>query len=545
MKSFLSRLGIYGYTPSHERAMLASILTGTPVLFIGNIGEAKTKAAEMFAKLLGEPFQKIAADKAQFEDMVGFPSPKSLAEGEVEYVRTRLSIWEKRFVLIDEISRCNPQMQNKFLEIVLDRQLMGLPTDIKWVWATMNPQDYPGSQPLDEALAGRMGYVLQVKRVVEQSDHVIEQVVASRSATQTPALSHWTSEARNYTNTVEPTLQEELREVMYRAGEIYTGLEDHWTMTISKYVASFGKTLESTAKLFLDGRRMVMIKNNILSNIAIQTVMNGHALNLLELKALCAEVLPLSIPWLATGISSNFDEQKFKAAHKIATAQLDSSDSLVYRIVTEQDRLRKVKLFLENRTSIPATEAASLIASIYDPVKVSGTADDLWQEKARVFALQLAFLQLAVTLKDVPGEVISIAARNYPISFDKHLSGDMRTSSCVRVTTSTYDEMQTIIALYREAMAYTDPVQIAAAYFAFQSERITCTPSDIHDRLAYAREALATMAAELQAFLPGKVTHVHSNGVIPALQDPLPQADPGSGELEESLGQSGQLAIVI
>jgi hypothetical protein len=526
MKSFLERLGIYGYAYVHERAMLASILTGTPVLFIGHIGEAKTKAAEMMAALLDEPFQKIAADKAQFEDMVGFPNPKSLMEGEVDYVKTKLSIWEKRFLLIDEISRCNPQTQNKLLEIVLDRQLMGLPTDIRWVWATMNPLDYPGSQPLDGALAGRMGYVIQVKKVIDQPDAIIERVVSSRNYAQTPALAHWTDDTREYRSAVTPELKLEMQELMFQAGQIFTGLDDHWTPIVSKYVTAWSVAFKnSTGQSDIDGRRMVMLRNNIIANIAIATVQYGHALSTMEIKEICAEVLPLSIPWLATGISETFDVSKFKAAHKVAAGTLDAGDTLLYRIVTEQDPIEKVRLFLSNRKKIDTAEATNLISSIYNDVRVTGTDEEIWKAHAERFMLKVAFTWIVLNIEDVPSEVIGLSSRNYPIK----LCTDGMDTSSIKLQTGNYTDTIEIFKLYKDSIAYTDPVKIAAAYFTFHTQALTLTSAQLTERYTIAIQAADKIRTALMEFHP-KAVHVSppaakqpslSDAAVNALQEIL------------------------
>jgi hypothetical protein len=435
--------------------------------------------------------------------MVGFPNPKSLSEGKIEYATTPISIWDKRFVLIDEISRCNPQMQNKFLEIVLDRQLMGIPTDIKWVWATMNPLDYPGSNPLDEALAGRMGYVLQVKRIIEQPNAIVAKVVASRNHAQTPALSHWTDESRDYHAFVASALKDELKDLMYSAGQIFAGLDDHWTPVVSKYLAAFGTAMKDQNGMPLDGRRLVMIKNNIIANIAVQTVQKGQALNIQELKELCGEVIPLSIPWLATGISASFDVTKFKQAHKVASVFLESTDSLLYRIITEQDPIRKAKLFFDNRKKISQVDGASLVAGIYEPLKLTGTPEENWTRQAEIFALKLVFAQLALSLDSIPAEVIAMATKNYPLELAPKAG-----PSAIKLEASLYHETIKTIDLYKKLSASQSSRDIAAAYFAFKSDSSVFTVQDIEQRLEIAYEAIDNVKKNFQYLLKEKTSHV-------------------------------------
>jgi hypothetical protein len=514
VKSFLTRVGIYGYKPSHERAMLASLLTGTPLLMVGRIGEAKTRVAEAMAELLlgtpkpGEPktFQKIAADKAQFEDMVGFPNPKTLAEGKIEYATTPISIMDKKFVLIDEISRCNPQLQNKFLEVVLERQVMGMQTDIQWVWATMNPLDYPGSNPLDEALAGRMGYVIQVQPTVDNADdRVIEKIVASRNYAQTPALAHWTSEQRSYKFEAPQELRDELHTLLMRAGRILEGLEDNWTSVIATYITRFAKGLKNTAGLTLDGRRLVMIRYNIIANIAIATVQEGRALPISEIKELCRDVITLSLPWVATGALEKFDASKLLAAHKIAADALDAGDGILYALITEQDDLRKAQLYLDHKDHIDPLAAINLVASLYDPITPCETRAETWSASARRFWVQLALTQLFLDDPSTSPEILSLVSKNYPILFN-HGTGENATVTMphsgrdytyiydpryqpVSLKISSPKDLDDARTIYRQALESDHPHDWARMYWALFGYQGTLSLDEINERLLTARLA--------------------------------------------------------
>ncbi|MDI6642277.1 MAG: MoxR family ATPase, partial [Elusimicrobiota bacterium] len=156
----LNKLGIYGLDEI-EDIIIAGLVTGDPVLLIGKHGSAKTLLVRRIAQSLGYKFIAYDASKALFDDVVGFPNPQSLCEGTVDYISTPISIWDKEFVLIDEISRATPSMQNKWLEIIRSRQLMGKPVpNLKYVFAAMNPPvSYVGSIALDVALAGRFAFI--------------------------------------------------------------------------------------------------------------------------------------------------------------------------------------------------------------------------------------------------------------------------------------------------------------------------------------------------------------------------------------------------
>ena len=71
----LSQLGIFGWKEADENLVLASLLTGDPLLLIGNHGCAKTHVANKVAQALGRRFLVYDASKAMFEDVLGPGDP--------------------------------------------------------------------------------------------------------------------------------------------------------------------------------------------------------------------------------------------------------------------------------------------------------------------------------------------------------------------------------------------------------------------------------------------------------------------------------------
>ncbi len=65
----LEQLGIYGWKTQDENLLLASLLTGDPLLLIGNHGCAKTHVANKVAQALGRRFLVYDASKAMFDDV--------------------------------------------------------------------------------------------------------------------------------------------------------------------------------------------------------------------------------------------------------------------------------------------------------------------------------------------------------------------------------------------------------------------------------------------------------------------------------------------
>ncbi|TVQ40552.1 MAG: hypothetical protein EA370_03495, partial [Wenzhouxiangella sp.] len=79
-------------------------------------------------------------------------------------------VWGAESVLIDEISRCKPEHQNRLFALVHERRLQGIALDqLRYRWAAMNPvtgadqsvEDYTGSEALDPALADRFALFVQ------------------------------------------------------------------------------------------------------------------------------------------------------------------------------------------------------------------------------------------------------------------------------------------------------------------------------------------------------------------------------------------------
>ena len=124
MTSLLKQLGIYGWKQEDENLVLSSLLTGDPLLMIGAHGGAKTHIAYKMAQALAKRFIAYDASKSLFEDVLGFPNVESLKNGRVEYVPSAVTVWDKQFILIDEINRALPELQAKWLEIIRSRKIM-------------------------------------------------------------------------------------------------------------------------------------------------------------------------------------------------------------------------------------------------------------------------------------------------------------------------------------------------------------------------------------------------------------------------------------
>jgi MoxR-like ATPase len=157
-----------------DPVLLAALASESPLLLVGSHGTAKTLVAERVAAALGLEFRHYNASLLSYDDLVGIPLPDEGGDG-LRFVGTPASVWRAEFVLLDEISRCRPDVQNKLFPVVLERKVAGVPLPrLRHRWAAMNPpagesddllaegNGYLGAESLDAALADRFAFVVRV-----------------------------------------------------------------------------------------------------------------------------------------------------------------------------------------------------------------------------------------------------------------------------------------------------------------------------------------------------------------------------------------------
>lgn len=166
---YLRALGAYGFD-EQEVPILAALVTGDPLLLIGRCGTGKTFLLNSISEALGLEHRHYNASLISFDDLVGFPYPDEARES-VRFLETPATVWGAQSVLIDEISRCKPEHQNRLFSLIHERKVQGLPlTKLRYRWAAMNPgasgesagEEYLGAEPLDPALADRFAVIIEV-----------------------------------------------------------------------------------------------------------------------------------------------------------------------------------------------------------------------------------------------------------------------------------------------------------------------------------------------------------------------------------------------
>jgi MoxR-like ATPase len=163
-------LGVFGFD-AVEPVILAALVSGDPILLIGKAGTGKTYLLNSISEAMGLEHRHYNASLISFDDLIGFPYPKEDGSG-IRFLPTPATIWEAESVLVDELSRCKPEIQNKFFSIVHERKIQGIPLEkLRYRWAAMNPfsfgseegdDRYAGSEALEQALADRFAFIVEV-----------------------------------------------------------------------------------------------------------------------------------------------------------------------------------------------------------------------------------------------------------------------------------------------------------------------------------------------------------------------------------------------
>ena len=310
----LEKLNTYGMEKI-EDAVLAGLVTGDPVLLIGSHGSAKTLLARRLAGSLRLRFHAYDASKAMFEDVIGFPNPDSLSKGIVEYTPTSISIWGKEFVLVDELSRASPAMQNKWLEVIRSRQIMGKQIEgLQYIFAAMNPPGYLGSMPLDEALAGRFAFVIRVPEARDMSAEDIGKIIEHVSEDDAPVLPHLDRKGNGTS----------LNSLVRNVQERFPILEKKYGKVLRDYVTHLSSAFKMNRHP-LDGRRLGMIHRNLLAYLAVRQEKGGTAeISPEALDGFCFDCLGFSLPFDASGTKLS-DQIRFNS-HRTAAKLLWEKD---------------------------------------------------------------------------------------------------------------------------------------------------------------------------------------------------------------------------
>jgi len=354
----LEKLGIFGWKEQDENLVLSSLLTGDPLLLIGNHGSAKTHVANKIGQAINKSYLCYDASKAMFEDVLGYPNIEKLKSGIVEYVPSKVTIWDKALVLIDELNRAVPELQSKWLEIIRSRKIMGFETSVKWVWAAMNPLSYSATQALDDALIGRFSTFVYPPDVLQMNEENRKLVVVHINGDDAPSLSEWTEGNRLQTITKDETEEvgRQIIGILRNAARHFGHLRNQLN-TLSEFLAKFADLLmrESNDEICLDGRRLGFIYRNILANRSIELAKAETLDNRLsDFTESARYVVQSSIPVGLNDESLKREEavHKMEICFDLLSSYFDEKSEiakvdLIYELFTTDNLMRKAEILLK------------------------------------------------------------------------------------------------------------------------------------------------------------------------------------------------------
>ncbi len=236
--TWLSRLGVLGWPEADQRALLVALAARVPVLLVGAHGTAKTQMVRAVAEAMDLRFHAYAADKVQLDDLIGFLDPRAMMDGELSYLRTGACLWDKEFVLLDELGRAMPSTQSKFLEVLWDHTLLGERTDVQHVWAAMNPaagEAYHANPP-DHALLSRFCLLLKPPTLEEVTEEQAVAIVGSWATREQATHEDAYAPVRRWLSATVPAIQ--------RLARVLVGHEsERW----SRYLVTLRRLLAAQA----------------------------------------------------------------------------------------------------------------------------------------------------------------------------------------------------------------------------------------------------------------------------------------------------------
>ena len=448
----LQKLGVFGWSESDENKLLVSLLTGDPLLLIGNHGCAKTHVAGKVAQALGRKFLVYDASKCMFEDVLGYPNVEKLKHGIVEYVPSPVTIWDKELVLIDEMNRAVPELQSKWLEIIRSRKIMGFPTSVKWVWAAINPISYYATNQMDDALIGRFATFLYPPDVLQMNEEDRIRVTSHINGDDAPALGEWTDNATISTVSkadVE-SVGEQLHQMLHLAGKRLLRLREEMA-TLPEFLAKFADLLvrETGGEISLDGRRLGYLHRNLIATRAIELskaeVFGTPWPDFVESSRY---ILQASVP---VGLNEGGITRE-EAAHK-----MEICFDLLSSYFEKGAELNKVNLIYELFTSKDLMRKANLLLTMdLGEMAVSKAWTDLMEEEKDITLLSYTALQVEARRPGtVPQELLE--------SLSKKVSPGRLSTNCIS-------------RLENDAVEYVDAV-----------EALLEQPTDLAKLVAYHR----------------------------------------------------------
>ena len=284
--SLLQEIGLFGYDEI-EDVIIASLVTGDPLLLVGTHGTAKTMLCRNLSRALGMAFIAYDASKALFEDVLGFPNPYSMENGVIDYISTPISIQGKEFVLVDELSRANYQLQGKWLEIIRSRRIMGQEIrSLRYIFGAMNPPSYLGARSLDPALSGRFAFIVWVPGFADLDPEAKKAVLANLSEDDAVAM--------KATDQDYPSKPSRIPKVVQNSRSLYSEIESKLDGKIGDFILALERNL-SSHNYTIDGRRAGMIRRSLIAILSVKATKGVDVDS--QLFHICRESVPHLLPY--------------------------------------------------------------------------------------------------------------------------------------------------------------------------------------------------------------------------------------------------------
>lgn len=336
MKSHLSELGVFGFD-KYEPVILAALVTEDPMMLIGQSGTGKTYLLNTLSEVLELEHRHYNASLISFDDLVGFPYPDA-ENGSVRFLETPATVWGAESVLIDEISRCKPEHQNRLFSLVHERRIQGITLkNLRYRWSAMNPcssdqnelEDYAGSEPLDPALADRFSLFIWAVDWDDLSDEGRRKVaepggegkIASDGGKLRKKIAHWRNAFLSQLESCPPLIIE--------------------------YVTA-AVTALNNAGVRISPRRSRLIARSLLAATIISEKPSDR---------LYKTILEASLPHITWGMQVN--KEVVSAAHRVAwDSATDSVTRWIHAFISEKSLARKLSILLNQTTGPDAGSQA-------------------------------------------------------------------------------------------------------------------------------------------------------------------------------------------
>ncbi len=347
---FIARLGLHGLARLGLPLVVAFVLNAS-FLLVGRHGSAKTTLVRRLAVALGVTFRLYDASKTPWEDVVGFVDPTSLAEGKARYVPTPLSALGAGLVFIDELSRAEPAMQSRFIELLWggepgNRTLMGDPLpELEYVGAGMNPPSYLGAGEVDEAVLSRFDIVLWVP------DFTTLSFTDQRAALRAGAGLDGSAPGGPRTPSNGEGHQPELVALIEAARTELMAVGEDSGAFVETYVLAFVRAALAEG-IKIDGRRAVMLCRNLLAARAI--VAAGWPWDG-DLESLHRTIMEASLPHVAS--DPDFDLGRVRSVHSAAWGMAATpGGSGVFDVLGDGDSTRALREYLRIAPTLSETD---------------------------------------------------------------------------------------------------------------------------------------------------------------------------------------------